>query len=319
MKLHEIDLKLLVPLEALLSERNISRAALRVGMSQSAMSKALSRLRIQFGDQLLIRVGQEYCLSPFAESLLPDLQDALITLDRTLARRPRFDPRVGRRVFRIAATDSLDYLLIKPLLQRIAEDAPGVSLEIRTVAGEETLNDIRSSEIDLCLTSITYPKSDLAQQVLFADRRICVVWAGLAGIGEALTQEQLLRLPHLAFDWTGWNLFTSEYPEWGWLERLAVRATDVRLFMRLFMLRGTNYVTFTWESLGRSIAEFADIRVVEPPFPSTIVQHRMLWHPRDNSDPGHRWLRDQLVEIVESLGVHVVEATVADSTGRRPQ
>jgi DNA-binding transcriptional LysR family regulator len=286
-------------------ERNISRAAVQVGVSQSAMSKTLGRLRTLFGDDLLVRAGQEYHLSPFAEEILPELREALLTLERTLTRRPQFDPRVDEHVFRISAIDALEYLLLKPLIDLVTASVPGVSLEILDVAGEETLDKIRSGEIDLALTAVEYPKNDLSQQDLFPDRRVCAVWAGLPGIGDTLTMEQLLSLPHAAYDWAGWDRHGGEYPEWSWMGQLPVRVTDVRLLMRLFMLRGTNLVTFTWEAMARSVAEMADIRVVEPPFSTPTTRHRMLWHPRNTSDPANQWLRDRLIEIAKPLDTPV--------------
>ncbi len=303
MKLADLDLNLLVPLEALLIEQNISRAAVRAGVSQSAMSKTLSRLRTTFGDDLLIRAGQEYCLSPFAEGLVPELEEALATLGRVLGRRPTFDPATDRHVFKIAAIDALEYLIIKPLVDHLSLEGPGVALEIHAVEGEATRDMLRNGDIDISLTSIEYTKNDLSQEMLFADRRVCAVWRGVPGIGEQLTYEQLMTLPHAAYDWAGFDVLSGEYAEWEYMDKVPVRLVDVRLLMRLFMLRGTSLVTFAWESMARAVADIADIRVVEPPFEPTFTAHRMIWHPRDTSDPAHAWLRQQIRSIVDSLDV----------------
>lgn len=301
MKLVDLDLNLLVSLEALLREQNISRAATRVGVSQSAMSKTLGRLRTIFADDLLVRVGQEYHLSPFAETVVPELQEILTTLEHTLTRRPSFDPATDQRVFTIAAIDSLEYLIVKPLVQRIMKDAPGVSIEIHAVDGEATLGMMRRGELDLTLTPVEYRWANLSQEILFLDRRVCVVWNGIPDIGERLTEEQLLTMPHAAFNWQGYSTQPERYGEWEFLPQIPVRVTDARLLMRLLMIPGTNLVAFAWEAVAAQIAELADLRVVEPPFEPAVIPQRMLWHPRDTSDPAHKWLREQIAEIASTV------------------
>src|SRR5688572_18053681 len=142
-----IDLNLLVVLRALLSERHVTRAAARVGLSQSATSHALSRLRELLDDPLLVRSGRVLSLTPRALSLLPTLERALGELEKAVSGEPRFEPSTARRSFSIGMADYLQALIIGPLLQRVATRAPGVDLSVVVFPNQEEL--IESGALDL--------------------------------------------------------------------------------------------------------------------------------------------------------------------------
>src|SRR5215470_12779025 len=125
-----IDINLLVALAALLEERNLTRAAEKTNMSQPAMSGALARLRRYFDDELLVRDGRAFRLTPLAGRLLPDVREALRQVERTLEARPRFDPATSTRTFSLVMSDYAVTVLIDPLLRRTHEVAPGVGLTI---------------------------------------------------------------------------------------------------------------------------------------------------------------------------------------------
>src|SRR5512134_3427954 len=119
MNLAQIDLNLLVALDALLSERHVTRAADRVGLSQPAMSGALARLRIMFHDELLVRVGREYQPTALALDLQEPLRQLLQLAEETVQRRPSFDPACDRRVFTVVASDYSAYMALHPLLRHV--------------------------------------------------------------------------------------------------------------------------------------------------------------------------------------------------------
>src|SRR4051812_11588011 len=124
MNLSQVDLNLLVALDALLSERNVTRAGERVGLSQPAMSSALSRLRRLFQDELLVREGRVYELTLLAQELRDPLQNILEMIDQTIEKKPAFDPAVDKRTFTIVASDHMAFLVLQPLVRRLTMEAP---------------------------------------------------------------------------------------------------------------------------------------------------------------------------------------------------
>src|SRR4051794_38510851 len=122
--LHQLDLNLLLPLDALLTERHVTRAAARLHLGQSGMSAALSRLRRFFDDELLVRNGNALDLTPLAQALVSPVREAITSVERLLTTRPHFDPAVDSRTFRVIASDYMTLVLLRPLLARLFADAP---------------------------------------------------------------------------------------------------------------------------------------------------------------------------------------------------
>lgn len=127
------DLNLLVALKALLEEGNVTKAGAKIGKSQPAMSTALARLRRHYKDELLVRVGRDYELTPFAKTLVPSVRRTMNAVEAALAAGRAFDPRVSEHVFRLTATDYAITVLGEPLLKRVSELAPRVRLELDAI------------------------------------------------------------------------------------------------------------------------------------------------------------------------------------------
>jgi LysR family nod box-dependent transcriptional activator len=301
MNLAQIDLNLLVALDALLSERHVTRAADRVGLSQPAMSGALARLRVMFHDELLVRVGREYQPTALALDLQEPLRQLLQLAEETVQRRPSFDPARDRRVFTIVASDYSAYMALHPLLRYVSEHAPGVTIQIRRSATPE----LERSEADLKLGLWPSPDpndADLPHEVLFRDRWVCAVWAGNESVGDTIDLDEYLALPHLVYgnglsevrgmaDRTVRDLGVERH----------VQGTVDSFFLLPFMLKQSKMISFIHERLGSKLAQTEDIRLVEPAFETPPVAEAMFWYTRNSSDPAHRWLRDQLREISAAL------------------
>lgn len=299
MNLGQVDLNLLVALDALLKDRNVTRAGERVGLSQPAMSSALARLRRLFQDELLVREGREYQLSSLARELTGPLQQILHLIDETIEKRPAFDPMKDERVFTIRASDHMAFLVLQPLFRRLAAEAPGVTLQVRPLLAAAEM--LANPDADLVI-SFENMIPDLPSEVLFKDRWVCALWSGNAAVGDCLSLEQYLSLPHLAYGRAIDHLSgladqaaSALHPE----RRVSV--TLETFFLLPFLLRGTNMVAFVHERLGRRLASLSDIRLVEPPFDVPIMAEAMFWHSRSTSDPAHAWLRAQIAQAGASL------------------
>src|SRR5438093_9544645 len=131
MRFNKLDLNLLVALNVLLTEKNISRAAERIHLSQSAMSNALARLRSYFVDELLVPSGRQLILTPRAESLVEPVREVLMRIESTIAAQPQFDPSTASHTFTLLVSDFTTTVFVPALLERLFHEAPGVRLDLR--------------------------------------------------------------------------------------------------------------------------------------------------------------------------------------------
>jgi LysR family transcriptional regulator, nod-box dependent transcriptional activator len=296
LNLRQVDLNLLVALDALLKERSVTRAGRQMGLSQPAMSAALHRLRELFADPLLERVGREYRLTPFARDLQAPLQEVLASIERTLASNARFDPATTQRHFRIATSDYVLCVLLQPVIERVTRLAPGVRIHLQPIDAK-LAGKLTSRRVDL---SIQPPGllQGFSSQALFRDDWVCAVWRGHEEVGERLTREQFYTLPHASFSlgqssMVEHNLQTPEYT-------LHVPVTSVSFVALPFLLRGTRMVAVIQRRLAQKLEDVADMRILELPVALPEVEFSMWWSPAAN-DPAHAWLRDVLAEAAQAL------------------
>ena len=174
MSLGGTDLNLMVALRALLEEGNVTKAGAKIGKSQPAMSTALARLRRHYQDELLVRVGRDYELTPFAKALVPSVQQTMQCVELALDTGQRFDPATSRHAFRIDATDYAITVLAEPLLRRMAEVAPGIRLDFDAIPDDmhESEHGLRNCDALIGPLGFGFPGS---QAPLFRDRFVCVV------------------------------------------------------------------------------------------------------------------------------------------------
>jgi DNA-binding transcriptional LysR family regulator len=301
MNLGRLDLNLLVALEALIDEAHVTRAAERVGISQPGMSDALQRLRQHFGDELLVRVGRQYQLTALAVELREPLHELVQLAEGIVQRRERFDPSTDSRIFNVVASEYSAYVLIQPLLKRLAREAPGISLHLqRTSRGEP---EKVTSDINLGLwPSHGAAELGLPSEILFHDRWIGAVWSGNTEIGTQLTLEEYMQLPHAVY-----QLGTTG--AYGIADRLMfdlnqsrkVQVTVDSFVLLPLLLEGTPQVALIHERLARRLAPGANLRLVELLFETPPVAEAMYWHSRNTSDPAHRWLRSMLRDVAAAL------------------
>jgi DNA-binding transcriptional LysR family regulator len=299
--LNGVDLNLLVALDALLAERNVTRAAERLSIGQPAMSAALNRLRKLFDDPLLSRVGAEFVPTPLAETLARPVQEAISAIQSVLSVRGSFDPGTDHRTFTLIASDYVGLVLLRPLVRQLASVAPRVRLVVRPVT-PEFLSDLRRDQIDLALVPRELMPEDfgLPHEELFRDRYVCAVDADNQQIGDALTVEELARHPHLAS--SGGLLPALGQRQLGSLGLFpAAEVSTQTSLLAPFLLAGTDMITLVLERLGQRLQDVAGIRLVEPPVPLQTITESMYWHPRRMDDPSHRWLRAEVLRAAQQV------------------
>jgi DNA-binding transcriptional LysR family regulator len=303
MPLGGVDLNLLVTLRALLEEENVTHAGARLGLSQPSMSLALGRLRRHYKDELLIRDGRDYCLTPLARSLLPEVAESLRLLDAAFGRTESFTPATSEQAFSIMLSDYAVMVLIEPLLRRVREQAPQVGLRLSPVPPDmEESGDRRLHEHDLLIGPLGYAFPGECE-VVFRDRFVCIVDPGNPRLRDGwLSLEDIDALPHATayFGQSGLNAAERALDELGVRRRVQIRVTG---WLPLpFVVAGTNMVAIVPERLARRVADPAGVLVVEPPFGTVDLVEAAWWHPTRSADPALSWLRGVLRETGAALG-----------------
>jgi len=303
MNLRGVDLNLLVVLDALLREKSVSRAGEIVGLSQSATSAALSRLRDLFHDPLLVRVGRQLALTQNAENLIEPLRDALSKVQQTLMQQGGFDPRQDARTFTISASDYAILVLLAPLIKRLETEAPHITLHL-VPRSHDTARMLHEDLADVVIEpSELLPDSDFPSEPLLSDRWLCAgnskseVFANSGHI----SIDAFLASPHLAYGIgpdRQLNLADQHLAREGVSRRIAVTVESFVLVP--FLLRETNLISLVLE---RAISELGVPGVigVEPPVALPDIHERMFWHPRHTSDLAHCWLRRCLRETATAI------------------
>ena len=294
-----VDFNLLIALEALLEERSLTRAGLKVNMTQPTMSGALTRLRRHFNDELLVRDGRQFRLTPMAESLLPDVRDALRQAERTLEARPEFDPGTSTRTFSLAMSDYAVTVLVEPLLRRVHELAPGVGLELNPIPPNMHETDDGLLRHDLLIAPVGYNFPGDSEEI-FRDRFVCITDPANPRLtAGALTMEDLGELPHAAPTFGQPELIN---PAERLLDDLKVprhvQVTTVGWLPIPFVVAGTDLVAMVPERLARRVAATAGVVVHEPPFGKVELIEEARWHPTRRGDQGLRWLKSIASEAV---------------------
>ncbi len=297
------DLNLLLSLKVLLEEGNVTRAGLRLELSQPAMSAALARLRRRFDDELLVRAGRDYELTPFARDLLPEVQHAVRLMGRALHLEDEFDPSTSERSFRLAMSDYAIAVVHEPLLRRLNRSAPGVSLTIEHLGPDARSSDRVLLDHDALIAPLGFGFPGDSRP-LWRDRMVLLVDRNNRRLGPegGLSLQDLAELPH-AVSGFGPGILTPADRVFGELGLERRVALTVSGFLPLpFVIQGTDMVSVVPELLARiHLGEDSPLVLVEPPF-GEVVLAEGYWFARDRlSDPAHRWLFARFDELAMEL------------------
>jgi len=288
MKLAGMDTNLVVALDALLKERNVTRAAKRLGLGQSATSHALARLRRVFDDALLVRVGRELVLTERALGLVGPCASAVSELERLFAAPAPFDPRTARRTFRIVATDNLELYVLPRLAAMLAKEAPFVDLRFH-VLNPEWPRALGQGEFDLKLGRSYKVAPGLRSEDLFRDRLVCVARRGHP-LSRRLSLRQYAALSHI--------LVAPGGPERAFMDEALAAAGLARrvaivvphFLPALFAVAASDSV-LTVPSRLLALVPTLRLRSVSLPVRAAEYTLSQVWAERHDADDGHRWLR----------------------------
>jgi DNA-binding transcriptional LysR family regulator len=294
MSLAGLDLNLLLSLDALLQQRSVTRAAEQMGLSQPALSASLARLRRHFGDELLVRVGNQYRLTPLAVRLKDGTGAALAGVERVFGAQPEFDPALTTREFSLVVADDALAVLGAGLARLLAAEAPGARLRLAT--GTPRRLD-RAERLLLGADLLVAPHgggTDLPHQDLYRDDWVCVVATGNPDVGDALDARRLGELPWVV----RCHGTTAAAPEVRALRMLGVEP-DVRVVTETAasvpaLVAGTSRVAMLPRRLAGVLPPDAGVRTLPCPLDTGELVTAMWWHPAQEPDPAHHWFRNLL-------------------------
>ena len=296
-----VDLNLLITLRALLEEENVTHAGSRLGLSQPSMSIALGRLRRHYKDELLVRNGRGYCLTPLARALLPSVTESLRLVDGAFGRTETFVPGKSDQVFRLLLSDYAVTVLIDPLLRRVREEAPMAGLKLSPIPADMQENDRGLRDHDLLIGPLGFAFPG-ESEVLFRDRWVCIVDPANSRLRDGwLSLDDIDALPHAAafLGHSGLNPADRVLDELGVRRRVQVKVAG--LLPLPFVVAGTDLVAIVPERLARRVASMAGVLVVEPPFGQVDLIEAVWWHPARSADPALCWLRGVLKDTAAGL------------------
>jgi len=303
MQLNRFDLNLLTALDALLHEKNVTRAAERVYVSQPAMSAALQKLRDYFDDPLLVRVGREMELTPRGLALVEPVREALLRIQATLGTQPTFDPATVRRSFVAIVGDVAAPVVMPRVLGRLAREAPGIQCHVEPVL-QNSLTRLEYGEADLCLTIDSprlFAQREYPESMRIAELRpvswTCVIAKDHPTVGDSLSAEEFMSLPHILPRPAGAIESLEEAARRLFNVEVEVRATAHSLLELPFMIIGTPLIATIPERLARLIAPAVPVKLFPVPIDMPVRREILVWHKRNEPDPGHAWFRNLFIEF----------------------
>lgn len=293
--MHDLPIEphLLLSLDALLQERHVSRAAARVGLTQSAMSRVLNNLREQLKDPLLVRSGRAMRLSARAEAMAGPLRRALSDLEHVLSDHQAFDPATSTRRFHLATADYGVAAIVVPLLARLSREAPSIDLRVAPFT-EDSERELDAGTLDF----VVAPRRTSAAGVVWSrgrsERFVSIVRRDHPGVGDTLDLATFCALTHVVV--TAERNATSRVDE---LLAEAHRARRIGLTVPSFLaaplaVASSDMIATTPESIARQYADAFGLRVLEPPVPLGPIKLAVGWHERHREEPGHAWLRSRI-------------------------
>ena len=294
MRFHGLDLNLLLAFQVLLEERNVTRAARRLNISQPAMSAALNRLRDYFQDDLLTVQGKQMHPTAQAQELSGPVRRFLEDLDVLLTNTASFDPATTQRSFRLVASDYITAAVIGPLTARLAESAPRVRLQIMLPC-EESARLVMDGQADLIVTPEDFTDPDQPAERLCAERHLVVGWKDNPALARGLSAADFERLGHVAV-----HLGSTNVPSFAdrHLERMGCRrrieVTCGCFTMVPWLICGTQRLAVVHERLALRMATQFPFALAELPFEFPVMQEMMQYHKARENDAGLAWLRQEL-------------------------
>ncbi|HEX6704054.1 MAG TPA: LysR family transcriptional regulator [Albitalea sp.] len=299
---NRIDLNLLRVFDAILETRSVTIAASMLGLTQSAVSNQLARLREAFGDPLFVRTSEGMMPTPRALAISGPIRQSLLQIRLCLEEQLGFDPATSDRTFNIFMTDVGQLVLLPRLVERISREAPRVNIQTVQVPASRTRDmALESGDVDLAAGYFENFDGSFRQQLLFEEHYVGMVRRGHPTIRDSLSLKTFLATPQLVYQPLGGGHGLQEsavdqaFAAADVPRRVAVRgAHSVGL---AYIVSSTDLLVIIPSRLAAACRELVDVNILPVPIAIPNFQIKQHWHERFHHDPGNRWLRGLIAEL----------------------
>jgi len=281
-----------IELMAALGEaRSLSSAAIAIGLSQSAASHALARLRRELDDPLLVRTTNGMKATPYGEAAFQAAQQSLKALRQGLETAESFNAATSERSFAMHMSDIGQTVFLPPLLAHIGKAAPGLRLRVSPLPQHQPSVLLESGEVDLAVGYITTLKAGFRQRLLFTERYVCVTRADHPRFASGMTLEAFHEVPHAVTtaSGSGHQILDRILQQHHSHRRVMLEAPHFLVLP--FVIANSDLMVIVPSQLAEAFTQLAPLLVMEPPIPIPSYDIRMFWHERFHADPANRWLR----------------------------
>lgn len=297
MRFQKLDLNLLIALDKLLSLQSVSRAADEMAITQSAMSNALSRLRLFFEDPLLVQIGRKMVLTARAEELANPVRDILVRIEAVVATPLSFDPATSTRKVTLMVSDYSLATVIPPFVRLVAAQAPGMVLTIRPQRTMPGLQ-LERGDTDLLIAPRPFTSPDHPSEMLLEDPMVCVMDAGNPA-AQAMTLEAFCSLEHVAMVPVGDGESFAARQLRGAGVSVNVAVTTFSFVSMPDLVRGTNRIALVQSRLARRMVREGGLAIVPPPLEMPPLEQLVQWHGMRDTDAALLWLRQMLRQAAQ--------------------
>jgi DNA-binding transcriptional LysR family regulator len=303
MDFHGIDLNLLVAFDAMVNERNVTRAAAHVGVSQPAMSAALSRLRTLFGDQLFLRSAQGLLPTPKARELAEPISLALRQIESALLTKPGFEPANSKMTFTLGLSEYPAFVLLPMLAKALQEQGSELSLSVQAIGGRDhAVELLDAGTIDAAVgVPPTHAEDRILTRSVIRDAFVTIVSRDNPAVQQGMDMQTFLALSHV--------LVTPEGDRYGLvdqaLKRLGKRRTLALTLPHMFaapsMVAHTGMAATVMKRVAQLSPAWRKLAVFEPPVPLPEIVYDLMWHKRNDSHPAQHWFREQITSLAAAV------------------
>jgi DNA-binding transcriptional LysR family regulator len=291
----KFDLNLLLAFDALLRERNVSRAAEHLGLTQSAMSHALRRLREFYEDPLFVRIGDAMKPTPFAEEMGDSVLEIVSAVQHKLLAQASFTPMSSTRVFSLCMTDMGELVFLPRLISELQIVAPNCRIRTSQLPTEHIANSLERGDTDLAIGSHYIQDPNLFQQELFT-HSFCSIVSTTYPCNE-VSLEQFLSMKHVSVVLSDRSKRYDQFIDELGHQRQIYLTTPHFITVPMILEKNPNLIATVPSELGKTFLRYNAVKVIKTPIKSPSLHLRQYWHPRHHHDPGNIWLR-QLVKLL---------------------
>jgi LysR family transcriptional regulator, nod-box dependent transcriptional activator len=301
MRFKQLDLNLIVTLDALLTHRSVSEAARQLFRTQPSVSAALAQLREHFNDELMMPIGRKMVLTAFAEGIVAPVHALMQQIELTMGPNPVFDPATARRTFTIGASDYVADVVLTKVVAQLAHTAPGIVLDL-VLMGDEGIRALEAGELDFIMVPQSFCAKDHPTEILYEEQHVVIGWAENPALAVPLTSEALLQLGQVVVR-TGrsHNLSVAEIE----MNRFA-HAWRIETIVSNFsaaprMLIGTNRVAVLQRRLAERAARELPLVIQPMPFPFPALREAIQYHRVRGQDPAIQWVKQCVLDCAAMI------------------